>query len=75
MRITIAKINILTDDLTHGFEDKYNLEDKLMEIIKKKKEKRRLKGNEQHFRDLGNNFMHLNIYVMSVSEKEKREKA
>lgn len=33
MRITIAKINILTDDLTHGFEDKYNLEDKLMEII------------------------------------------
>lgn len=42
MRITIAKINILTDDLTHGFEDKYNLEDKLMEIIKKKERKTKI---------------------------------
>lgn len=54
--------------------EKYDYEDKLLEIIHSKGQKeQRLKRNEQHIRDLWNSFMHFNIHVMSVSDKGERE--
>ena len=52
------------------------MEDRLVEItdVEHKREKKRLKGNEESLRELWDNVKHTNIHIIGVPEGEEREK-
>ena len=71
MKTTLEGINSRITDAEERISE---LEDKMVEIIAEEQNKeKRMKRNENSFRDLWDNIKHTNIWIIGVPEEEKEK--